>query len=148
MYLYAIQKANRSGNIKVGYTKDVNKRRNYLERKTGERLEIIHYRLAPYPRYAENYVHEQFSGARKLGEWFDLGESVDQMNLLFSIMDYAVDLVDPSPRKLSEGSVTEDAIRETILARVSERSVSVLDISRETKISQNKIKLITPFRAW
>lgn len=74
MYIYLILSLE-SGQVKIGKTKDINKRINSLQTGNGGNLKIIDYFESNYSNKLEKYLHNIFSHENTVGEWFTLSVS-------------------------------------------------------------------------
>lgn len=71
-FVYFIKADN--GLIKIGKTKDLNKRLDHFTAKLPYRLDLIHSIKTDDTQELEEYFHNKFSKKRKRGEWFELDD--------------------------------------------------------------------------
>ena len=80
-YIYFIKSANK---VKIGYTKNVRKRKKYIQSHCSEKCELLV--LIPGDRKLEKEIHQHFKKYKSHGEWFLLGE--DLKNYIKRLQQY------------------------------------------------------------
>lgn len=75
MVVYIIEALN-SGNFKIGFSKDVNKRIKQLQTSNANDLELYHCYESEFATTIEAKIHRTYQHLRLSGEWFSLNKDI------------------------------------------------------------------------